>query len=70
MKCNDRGGRVRKICTNQYAGTVVMKRPAIIEKFVASSQMHANSPDPMGRKAQLEIYQKNIYLDVTEAGWK
>lgn len=47
-----------------------MKRPAIIEKFVASSQMHANSPDPMGRKAQLEIYQKNIYLDVTEAGWK
>ena len=54
----------------QYAGMVVMNRPEIIEKYIASAQMHANSPDLLRRKAQLDVYQKNVYLDVTEAGWK
>ena len=54
----------------QYAGMVVMAHGEKVEKYISCAQMHSNSPDLARRKTQLENYRKNVYLDVSEAGWK
>jgi len=54
----------------QYAGMFVMAHPEKVETYVSYAQMHVNSPDIARRRPKLEVFRKNPYLTIPEAGWK
>jgi pimeloyl-ACP methyl ester carboxylesterase len=55
----------------QYAGMYLMSEPQQkIGRYVSFSQMHPDSPDLARRRPRAELFRKNPYLSVPEAGWK
>jgi pimeloyl-ACP methyl ester carboxylesterase len=55
----------------QYAGMYLMSEPQQkIGRYVSFSQMHQDSPDLARRRPRAELFRKNPYLSVPEAGWK
>ncbi len=54
----------------QYGGMFVMAQPGKVEKYVSYAQMHVNSPDIAKRRPRTEVFRKNPYISVPEAGWK
>jgi len=54
----------------QYGGMFVMAEPAKVEKYISYAQMHVNSPDIAKRRPRIEVFRKNAYISIPEAGWK
>jgi pimeloyl-ACP methyl ester carboxylesterase len=54
----------------QYGGMFVMAEPAKVERYIAYAQMHVNSPDIAKRRPRIEVFRKNAYISIPEAGWK
>jgi len=54
----------------QYGGMFVMSYPEKVEKYISYAQMHLNSPDLSKRRPRVEVFRKNPYISIPEAGWK
>ncbi len=54
----------------QYGGMFVMAFPQKVERYVSFAQMHVNSPDIARRRPRIEVFRKNSYISIPEAGWK
>ncbi len=54
----------------QYGGMFVMAHPERVEKYVSYAQMHVDSPDIAKRRPKVEVFRKNPYVTIPEAGWK
>lgn len=54
----------------QYGGMFVMAQPAKVERYISYAQMHLNSPDIAKRRPRVEVFRKDAYLTIPEAGWK
>jgi pimeloyl-ACP methyl ester carboxylesterase len=54
----------------QYGGMFVTAHPEKVEKYVSYAQMHVDSPDIAKRRPRLEVFRKNPYVTIAEAGWK
>ena len=54
----------------QYGGMFVMAHPQKVHKYVAYAQMHLDSPDLAKRRQKIEVFRKDPYSVVPQAGWK
>jgi pimeloyl-ACP methyl ester carboxylesterase len=54
----------------QYGGMFVMAQPGKVEKYISYAQMHLNSPDIAKRRPRVDVFRKNPYISIPEAGWK
>jgi len=54
----------------QYGGMFVMAHPEKVEKYITYAQMHVNSPDIAKRRPRVDVFRKNAYISIPEAGWK
>ena len=54
----------------QYGGMFVAAQPGKVEKYVSFAQMHVDSPDIAKRRTRIEVFRKNPYITIAEAGWK
>lgn len=54
----------------QYAGLFVTAHGDKIDRYVSYAQMHADSPDIVRRRADLERYRTTPWITVPRDGWK
>jgi pimeloyl-ACP methyl ester carboxylesterase len=54
----------------QYGGMFVMAQPQKISRYISYAQMHVDSPDIAKRRPRVDVFRKNPYLSIPEAGWK
>jgi pimeloyl-ACP methyl ester carboxylesterase len=54
----------------QYGGMFVMAQPQKIARYISYAQMHVDSPDIAKRRPRVDVFRKNPYLSIPEAGWK
>jgi pimeloyl-ACP methyl ester carboxylesterase len=54
----------------QYGGMFVMAHPEKVNKYIAYAQMHLDSPDLAKRRQKIDVFRKNPYVVIPEAGWK
>jgi len=54
----------------QYGGMFVMAHPEKVERYISYAQMHLNSPDIAKRRPRVDVFRKNAYISIPEAGWK
>ena len=54
----------------QYGGMFVMAQPGKVERYISYAQMHLNSPDIAKRRPRVDVFRKNAYITIPEAGWK
>ncbi len=54
----------------QYGGMFIMAHPEKVERYVSYAQMHVDSPDIAKRRPRIEVFRKNPYISIPEAGWK
>ena len=54
----------------QYGGMLVMSQPGKIAKYCSYAQMHLESPDLATRRPRIDMFRKNPYVTIPEAGWK
>ena len=54
----------------QYGGMFVMAHPEKVGKYIAYAQMHLDSPDLAKRRQKIDVFRKNPYIVIPEAGWK
>lgn len=54
----------------QYGGMFMMSYPEKVEKYVSYAQMHIDSADLVKRRPKIEVFHKNPYVSIPEAGWK
>lgn len=54
----------------QYAGLFVTAHAEKVGRFVSYAQMHADSPDIVRRRADLELYRSRPWIVVPRDGWK
>lgn len=54
----------------QYGGMFVMAHAEKVNKYIAYAQMHLDSPDLAKRRQKIDVFRKNPYVIVPEAGWK
>lgn len=54
----------------QYAGLFASARGDKVDRYVSYAQMHADSPDIVRRRADLELYRSNPWIVVPRDGWK
>lgn len=54
----------------QYGGMFIMSYPEKVGKYVSYAQMHSDSADLAKRRPKIEMFRKNPYVSIPEAGWK
>jgi pimeloyl-ACP methyl ester carboxylesterase len=54
----------------QYGGMFVMAQSGKVERYISYEQMQVNSPDIAKRRPRVDIFRKNPYVTIPEAGWK
>ena len=54
----------------QYGGMFVMAQPAKVAKYISYAQMHVNSPDIAKRRPRVDVFRRDAYISIPEAGWK
>lgn len=54
----------------QFGGMFVMAHPEKVSKYISYAQMHLDSPDLAKRRQKIDVFRKNAYVVVSEAGWK
>ncbi|MBX9629370.1 MAG: alpha/beta hydrolase [Burkholderiales bacterium] len=54
----------------QYAGLFVSAHGDKVDRYVSYAQMHADSPDIVRRRADLELYRSRPWIVVPRDGWK
>jgi pimeloyl-ACP methyl ester carboxylesterase len=54
----------------QYSGMFISAYPEKLAKYVSYAQMHVASPDLAKRRARIDAFRKNPYVNIPEAGWK
>ncbi len=54
----------------QYGGMFVMAHPAKVARYVSYAQMHVDSPDIARRRPRIDVFRKEAYISIPEAGWK
>lgn len=54
----------------QYGGLFVAAHPGKVDRYVSLAQMHIDSPDLAARRPRTDVFRKNPYVNVPEAGWK
>ncbi|MPM72205.1 Haloalkane dehalogenase [bioreactor metagenome] len=53
----------------QYGGMLMMANPNKVNKYISYAQMHFDSPDLAKRRPKLDMFRKNSYIKIPEAGW-
>jgi pimeloyl-ACP methyl ester carboxylesterase len=54
----------------QYAGMFVSAHGERVDRYVSYAQMHADSPDIVRRRAEVERYRSSAWIEVPRDGWK